>query len=826
MSKRRGDFELVETLWEHRMITDARERYENAIEKKQLQDTRLGQKLLEEIAAAIQPLIIDRQKQAAARILAGRKRLPWQTLIPLVQDPLKAALCVTSSLMCALTKQGRGSDKLSYHALCMALASDFMQEIRFQKWSDDNPKFSSSFLKQHQKLVNTKVQHIRFARNLEEKIEHYLAPTEKSVEDATKMSLGAVLLDCIYAGAPDLLTVHTQTAVSGTWGLQKIWWSDQFLTDITNLHAAAAVSAPLKRPMLVPPIDWERQPDGRFTGGYYLIQQKLYRVSWHAHRFDPSQEALKALNAVQKTAWRVNKKVYEFLTRVTDFGPQMPTSKPVRLDQESWARLTREERQLVSQSFRDETSIYISQTSKSMSFDRQMLQAKSLINRPFWQPHAFDFRGRLYASNQMLTSMGDHFSKGLIQYHNGKALGAAGLEALLVHAANEFGWDKLPIAERLQKILAFVPSMEEALSDDTAARKLLAQADSPMTFYAAMIEVVEALCLADPSLYISHLPLAVDGTNNGLQLLSLLGKDPIGAEKTNCTNGERQDIYLEVGLAVRAQVIKVLKKADVADPAYHAAVAWEADVMSDKKVRAICKRSTMTKAYGCTREGIREQLVQDKFVNELEIPAFFGEGAVMSGRHKLAGYMRDWIMVAHEESMVEAVKIMAYLRETAKTLAKNDYALSWITPDHCEVQQDYRVVKDRLVRTFDNWQRRIKVQTPELSISKSSAAASPNVVHSLDACMLRLVANRLSEAGIEDMSFIHDSYAVHACHLSDLSAILRDVAVEMFEGNWLQDTFHRGVVRLTEGAIELPEVPPQGSLDIPKEIPNARYFFS
>ena len=824
--KRNSDFELVETLWEHRMIKDAQERYEKSIEKKQLHDTRLGQKLLEEIAEAIQPEITRRQKQATTRILEGRKRLPWQTLLPLVLSPLKASLCVTASLMGQLTRRSRENEQPSYHSLCMGLATDFLQEIRFQKWAEDNPKFSTDFLKSHQKLVKTKVQHIRFARNLESLIELYLDPTSKAMEDSTKLSLGSVLLDCIYKGAPDLLSVSTQTNSQGTWGLQKIWWSDDFLTDVTNLHAAISVGSPLKRPMLVPPIDWDCQPDGRFTGGYYLIQQKLYRVSWHAHRFDPSDRALAALNAVQKTAWRVNQPVYDFLARMNHFGPQFPTLKPTRLNKEEWDLLDREGRQQVSQSYRDEFATYISQTSKAMSFERQMLQAKSLHGRPFWQPHAFDFRGRLYASNQMLTSMGDHFSKGLIEYHNGKALGAEGLEALLIHCANDYGYDKLPLKERRAKILDLLPQMTEALLDDEVALELLRLADSPMTFYAAMIEVVEALGMDDPTAYISHIPLAVDGTNNGLQLLSLLGKDPIGAKKTNCTNDERQDIYLEVGLAVRAQLVDVLKIADVSDPVYHAALAWEADVMDDKKVRAICKRSTMTKAYGCTREGIREQLVQDKFVNDIEIPAFFGDLPIMAGRHKLAGYLRDWIMVAHEESMVEAVKIMAYLRETSKLLAKNDYALSWVTPDNCEVQQDYRVVKDRLVRTFDNWQRRIKVQTPELSVSKSAAAASPNVVHSLDACMLRMVANRLTEHGIEDMSFIHDSYAVHACHLNILSKILREVAVEMFEGNWLQDTFHKGVVRLTEGSLGLPEVPEQGALDIRKEIPSARYFFS
>ena len=82
----------------------------------------------------------------------------------------------------------------------------------------------------------------------------------------------------------------------------------------------------------------------------------------------------------------------------------------------------------------------------------------------------------------MLTSMGDHFSKGLIEYHNGKALGAEGLEALLIHCANDYGYDKLPLQERRAKILDLVPKMTEALLDDEVALELLRLADSPMTF--------------------------------------------------------------------------------------------------------------------------------------------------------------------------------------------------------------------------------------------------------------------------------------------------------------------------------------------------------
>ena len=71
-----------------------------------------------------------------------------------------------------------------------------------------------------------------------------------------------------------------------------------------------------------------------------------------------------------------------------------------------------------------------------------------------------------------------------------------------------------------------------------------------------------------------------------------------------------------------------------------------------------------------------------------------------------------------------------------------------------------------------------------------AGAAAPNIVHSLDATMCRMVANRLAAEGITEMAFVHDSYAVHACHLDRLNQIIREVGVELFEGNWIAEHFH------------------------------------
>jgi DNA-directed RNA polymerase len=169
---------------------------------------------------------------------------------------------------------------------------------------------------------------------------------------------------------------------------------------------------------------------------------------------------------------------------------------------------------------------------------------------------------------------------------------------------------------------------------------------------------------------------------------------------------------------------------------------------------------------------------------------------------------------------------MDYLKNTAKVLADNGTPLQWVTPDGCEITQKYVVLKDQKVRTFDNWMRRLRARTDKLSPSKNAGAAAPNVVHSLDASMLRMTAVQLGKRGITDMAFVHDSYAVHACHLDELNIVLRQVAVGMFKGDWLHDSFFEGLNWLVDDKFVIPKPPTQGTLDVESEIPRAIYFFS
>ena len=815
------EWEFLEVLWENRMVTDAEDRYLKRIEDKEVVETKLGEKLLEEIAIPVSEVIKKRQQQASETLLnnvGGGKRLPWVYLIPLA-DSQNGAFAVVQTLMNSLST----SKPPTYQHLAIELGETWVRQIRFERWLDKD-SYASKFLRDNRQALAARAQKLRFTRKLEKKIAGYLDQDDYELTRDGMFGVGALILDCIKQAYPEMLS-FTATTSNGKLRAQTIYWSDDFLTDVSRLHAIASVSQPIRRPMIVPPRDWKRGADGKIEGGYYFIKQKIYRVEWHPHRFDPSDEALESLNTIQRTPWRISESVHGYLKRNPSTGPELPSFKPMKVPAAIWESLSLDDKRVAQQQFNDDLANYVSQSSKAMTFERQLLQAEMLEGKTFWQPHAFDFRGRLYPSNQMLTSQGDDVAKALIEFANGKRLGAGGLRALKIHCANTYGFDKLELDARVAAIDEMLPAISR-IENDIIAKTLIDDADDGMSFYAAAVELCRALKCEDPETYVSHLPIAVDGTCNGLQILSLLGKDSVGALKTNCTDAPtRRDLYQEVAKAVN-DIIKSIIKRDTPSLELEVAKSWYEVMQNQDVARKVVKRAVMTTAYGVTSEGIREQLVKDRRCDDLRLPAELKDLPVMRARHRMASFMRDWILEGRVSVVSEALKIMDYLRDTAKALAEQGYPLSWVTPDGCEISQRYVHLQDKPVRTFDNWMRRLRKRTDRLTAHKMAGAASPNVVHSLDAAMLRMVARRLAESGITDMAFVHDSYAVHANHLEELNRVIREVAVEMFEGDWLLDSFHEGLKWLVEGTIELPVPPKQGQLDIGTELKNAVYFFS
>lgn len=376
-------------------------------------------------------------------------------------------------------------------------------------------------------------------------------------------------------------------------------------------------------------------------------------------------------------------------------------------------------------------------------------------------------------------------------------MGVDGVFWLKVHLASTFGYDKVSFED----MQGWVDQNQMDIfmsANDPMVNKFWTTADSPLMFLQACNEYREVYNSENPEAFLSNLPIYQDATNNGLQLLSLLGKDPMGAKYTNCSSDpNRYDIYEVVAERVR----EILKASDDELATY-----WV-----DKINRSICKRASMTKAYGVTTFGIRQQLIDDGFIASDEPKAM-----------QKSLYLANILVDVLDNTLEKASSIMDYFQGVGRLLAESGEPLRWTTPSGSFIQQKYNKVKLKRVNTILG-KLSLKKSTDNLSIRNQTLGSSPNIVHSIDASILHNVINELNDNDVRGIVSIHDSFGVHAGNVGLLRDTIRKVVYDIFSEDWLGG-FHNNLLERYPD-IEFPELPVTGSFDV-SEVLKARYFFA
>lgn len=549
-----------------------------------------------------------------------------------------------------------------------------------------------------------------------------------------------------------------------------------------------------------------------FDGGYYLIREPLLREGMYKHITSPeavSDTMLDAVNLIQDTPWAINTWVLDIMREAWVSGDLLgglpsPYDDPVPARQEdaAWEAMSKEEKANWKYELSKVHETNAKAQAKRKAFLSKLEIAESLRDRSaIFFPHFLDFRGRIYPMPQDLNPQGDDIARALLMFAEGKPLGTRGLYWLAIRLANTYGMDKLTMAQRIDWVsdnhILIVDSAENPLD----GHRFWADADDPWSFLVTCREWVDAT----PET-ISHLPIPLDGTCNGLQHLSMMGRDQVGAEATNCCDrDERHDLYSEV-----AGVVDRLIKEDAATKGMTEAHEW----ITRGVDRKVVKRAVMTTPYGVTARGIQDQLISDGFTNGMT-----GE------RLQNAAYMRDKIVAALSETVVAAKEIMAYFQECAAALAHVEQPLRWITPADMEVTQGYHRLSMKRVRTLLGMLKLMEGdQTYGFDSRKQTLAAAPNVIHSFDAAHLAKTALRCHRQwGMQSFAFIHDSYGTHACDTDRLGQALREEAYGIYKDDQLV-RFHEYLGAYAPD-VELPALPEKGSYDI-SEVLQARYFFA
>ena len=577
----------------------------------------------------------------------------------------------------------------------------------------------------------------------------------KGWNQTSRVKLGGWLLDCIC----EVSNYFTKTLRrQGRKTINEVCPTPEFLSVKDEIMAQAELFSPLAWPMLVEPNDWT--PEGKH-GGYIL--NEVMRGYDMVRRGNPSliqgEQPVEFLNRIQKVAYTLNPfivEVAETLQRqqmqVGKFIPiiEIPLPpKPVDIannaeSRKDYRRRAAEVCNINAQAFKKScrTRMTMNAVERFKDVDK------------FFIPWSFDYRGRAYPIPAFLTPQDTDFGKSLLKFHNHAPMTEAAEYWLSFQCATTYGRTKDTITERLTWTLENLDLITRIAEHPIRYLPEWEGADEPWTFLAACDEYYH--CVIKRTRKYTNLPVAVDATCSGLQILAGLARDKSTAKLVNVIPSERpQDAY------------KVI--AEEAKP--HVPVHLQPYM--DRKTT---KRTVMTVPYNAK-----------PFSNRGYIREALAEKGVEVEKEDLTAVVKA-VRDAMNVIVPGPMRVMKWIEsEVAAAIDRGATELSWVTPSGFVVTQKLMKKDVRMVELQLLGRTRVKVadgDTNEVDKNHHKNATAPNLIHSLDASLLHLSATRFNAP----ISLIHDSVLCRATDMSMLSQIVRETYMYLFaEHDYLTD---------------------------------------
>lgn len=647
----------------------------------------------------------------------------------------------------------------------------------------------------------------------------------------TRAGLGLLLLDVMV----EVGMIMKMERVGGKAGRRE--WFIALTPEIEQALAARdaagrALLQPWFKPTLDVPMDWTDPEEG----GYYTLDLPIMktRLRQDIERLRAADLSIVygAINALQRTPWKVNELVLETADIMRESGVAceglpitVEMEKPLRPDLPPIGTTLSPEEVDVLREFKSARRFWHSQEATRRSKSTQAMQILEIASElslegRFYFPHQLDYRGRAYAVPLQLNPQGNDLSKGLLTFAEGRPLGDHGGFWLAVHGANTWGFDKGALAGRVDWLLENSDWIV-ACAEDPISNREWQEADGgkkPWQFLAFCFEWAAFVASGEDPAFVSHLPVSLDGSCNGLQHFSAMLKDEVGAQATNLTASPVQhDIYTEVAEATTRRLQAVLKGDSAVDR--ELAGRW----LKFGITRKVVKRPVMTTPYGVTAIGMKEMVLDD--VIKVDKTGFdFGPKSWES-----AAWLASHIFAAIGEIVSAAQNAMGFLQGSAQALAKEDKAIAWVTPAGLPVVQYIQAQRTFMLDTalLGRIQLSYAESLKKLDRRRQKTSIAPNFVHSYDAAhlMLTVVATERAAARAMSWAMVHDSFGTHAGDVQAMSVILREEFVRMYANRdplgELEATVRAALTDTAAG----PCSPRRGAFDV-NEVIEAEFFFA
>ena len=675
--------------------------------------------------------------------------------------------------------------------------------------------------------------------------------------DDTRVAVASPLVNLVLETLPEVF--ETTLIYKGNTSHRSLQLTQEASDYFANITEIQSWMHPVFKPMVVKPTPWTSFNSGAYQTMALASRVPLMRTST-PERIQAVKEAigsgqmapcLEALNAIQDTPWAINAPILDIARWCWDQGISFGTfprkdhlMKPERpTDYDSLS----EDRQ---KGWRIKAA-KIAERNRGVDSERiTVLQDFAVAEelcavREFYIPHTLDFRGRVYPVPHFNQQRADHI-KGMLHFANGKPLGENGAYWLAIHLANcgDFGKvSKKPFADRIQWVEDNITMIQEIANDPKIHQRWM-EADKPFQFLAACLDFSSYLKIG-PN-HVSHIAVALDGSNSGLQHYSASLRSTEGHYVNLIPSKQPADIYQSV-----ANIVKATVTADTqADPED----LLPAKVLAQGIDRSLVKRNVMTFAYSSGQYGFKQQLLTD-LMGPLNIEVLEGlrdtnpyeiDG---DGGYRAAGYLAGHIWRAVNTLVTRASEGMRFYQRCASALAHERKGLMWSTPVGLPVIHRYDEFNFKRVKMFlfdksvsvaeagtsdltkgSNVLKQVRLQIrtePNGRIDKNKArnAVAPNVIHSLDASHLMLTVLDGKDVGIEAFSLIHDSFGTHAGDTETFFSIIREAFVNMYENYDPFEEIQASTYEALDDKTRVPEVPAMGSLDL-TDVLKADYAFS
>ena len=540
-------------------------------------------------------------------------------------------------------------------------------------------------------------------------------------------------------------------------------------------------------PMLCPPVDWTNE----FNGGYLTesVRQTHGLIKRRPLKGPLIQGdiPLAMLNNLQHTSYRINPLVYEVIDNY--YTNHISVGKFIRDEH------LEPPPSVGDNPTKEELKAYKIERRKREDFNAQLSQrnwrstellyvARKYKDDVFWMASNFDYRGRIYFLNSVLSPQGTDPEKSLLYFNEE---GKANEYWLLWHIATTHSQDKETHNNRVKWAKKNIDLVKRVAIDPIHNHEWW-EADEPWCFLAACLEWYNIYVLKTKTT--SGLPIGIDATQSGIQHLSALTLDGDSAALVNVTpTSTPADGYLSVAE----------KAKDYLDKRFH---PW--------MNRKVTKRVVMCCPYGVTlsssRGYIREALIEDGHREDIR------EAGVLTTITKAI------FNQAVPAVFAGPVRVMAWLQQSASEIMRNHETIEWVSPSGFRVVQDLRETNTIEVKTRLMGSTRMKLQIADGYLGPDTGhhrtALAPNVVHSMDAALLHLTFAYWDRP----FTCIHDCVLGRSCDINAMGKEIRLHFAEMYKAPVLEDW-------ASQVGVEIPDDLIKNTLDM-EEVNKSKYFFS